>query len=62
MKDSDHVKIKSSNPLYFIINEADGHFEEKKRNKQLILDSTNKSKEVLKKYTQLWDGIIDKNR
>ena len=62
MKDSDHVKIKSSNPLYFIINEADGHFEEKNGNKYLILDSTNKSKEVLKKYTQLWDGIIDKNR
>ena len=30
MKDSDYVKIKSVNLLYLIINEVDGHFEEKK--------------------------------
>ena len=30
MKDSDYVKIKSVNPLYLIISEMDGHFEEKK--------------------------------
>ena len=35
----------------------DRHFEEKYGNKYLILYSTNKNKEVLKKYTQLWDGI-----
>ena len=29
MKDSDYVKIKSVNPLYLIISEVDGHFEEK---------------------------------
>ena len=40
-----------------IINEVDGHFEEKNRHKYLILDFTDKRKEVLKKYTQLWDGI-----
>ena len=26
-------------------------------NKYLIIDSTDKNKEVLKKYTKLWDGI-----
>ena len=40
-----------------IIDEPDGHFEEKNGNKYLILDSTDKNKEVLIKYTKLWDGI-----
>ena len=57
MKDSDYVKINSVNPLYLIIDEVDGHFEEKNGNKYLILDSTDKNKEVLIKYTKLWDGI-----
>ena len=57
MKDSDYVKINSVNPLYLIINEVDGHFEEKNGNKYLILDSTNENKEVWKKYAELWDGI-----
>ena len=48
IKDSDYVKLKSVNPLYLIINEVDGHFEEKNRNKYLALDSTYKNKEVLK--------------
>ena len=47
MKDSDHVKINSVNPLHLIINEVDGHFEEKNGNECLILDSTDKNKEVL---------------
>ena len=29
MNDSDYVKINSVNPLYLIIDEVDGHFEEK---------------------------------
>ena len=57
MKDCDYVKIKTVNPLYLISSEVDGHFEDKNENKYLIFDSTNKNKEVLKKYTQLWDGI-----
>ena len=57
MKDSDYVKRKIVNPLYLIISELDEHFKEKNGNNYLILDSTNKNKEVFKKYTQLWDGI-----
>ena len=57
MKYSDYVKIKSANPLYLIINELDGYSEEKNGKKFLILDSTNKNKEVLKKYMKLWIGI-----
>ena len=57
MKDSDCVRIKSVIPLFLIISEVDGPFEEKNGNKYLMLDSTNKNKEVLKKYVELWDGI-----
>ena len=57
MKDFDYVKIKSVNPLYLIINKVDGHFEKKNANKYLVLDSTDKNKEVLIKNTKLWDGI-----
>ena len=56
-KDSGYVKIKSVNPLHLIISEADGYFEQKNENKYLPLNSTNKNKEVLKKYTELWDEI-----
>ena len=56
-KNIDYVKIKRVNPLYLILSEMDGHFEEKNGNKYFILDSTNKGKEVLKKYAELWDGI-----
>ena len=57
MKDSDYVKINSVNLLYLIVDEVDGHLEEKNENKYLILDSTDKNKEVLMKYTKLWDRI-----
>ena len=57
MKDSDYVKINSVNPLYLIINEVDGYFEEINWNKYLTLISTDKNKEVLTKYTELWDEI-----
>ena len=57
MKDSDYVNINRVNPLYLIISDVDGYFEEKSRNKYLVLDSTDKNKEVLIKYTKLSDGI-----
>ena len=57
MKDSDYVKINSVNPLYLIIDKVDGCSEEKNGNKYLTLVSTDKNKEVLIKYTKLWDGI-----
>ena len=43
--------------MYLIINEVDGYFEEINGNKYLTLVSTDKNKEVLTKYTKLWDGI-----
>ena len=57
IKESCYIKINGVNPLYLTIGEADGCFEEKNGNKYLILDSTDKNKKVLIKYTTLWDGI-----
>ena len=57
MKDSDYVKTNSVKSLYLIIGKVDGYIEKNNRNKYLILDSTNKNKEVLMKYTKLWDTI-----
>ena len=63
----DYENIYSLIPLYLIIGNVDGHIEcnfaecnsikEKNKSKYLVFDSTDESKEVLKKYTGLWDGI-----
>ena len=49
--------INSVNPLYLMINEMIGHFEEKNENKYLVLDDVDENKEVLKKYEEVWKGI-----
>ena len=56
-KIADYNNINSVNPLYLLINEMIGHFEEKSKNKYLVLDDINESKEVLKKYEEVWEGI-----
>ena len=43
--------------MYHIIGKVDGHIEGKNKSKYLVFDSTDENKEVLKKYTELWDGI-----
>ena len=52
--------IYSVNPLYLIIAHANGYIEEKGVNKYLIFDSTDENKELLKKYSDVWNGIKDK--
>ena len=56
-KIGDCENIYSVNPLYLIIGKVDGHIEENNGNKHLVFDSTDENKEVLKRYTQLRDGI-----
>ena len=61
-KIDDCENIYSVNPLYLIIGKVDGHIEcnsvqKNNGNKYLVFDSTDENKEVLKKYTELWDGI-----
>ena len=49
--------------MYLIIKEVDGYMDEKILNKHLIFASTDKNKEVLKRFTKLWNEIkslIDK--
>ena len=54
---SDYESIHNVNSMYFIVGEADGYIEEKNGNKYLVFASKDKNKEVLKKYTELWDEI-----
>ena len=57
-KIDDCENISSVNPLYLLFNNTSGHIEEKNGQKYLIFDdSVNENKEVLKKYTDVWDGI-----
>ena len=56
-KIGDYNNINSVNPLYLMINEMIGHFEEKNENKYLVLDEIDENKEVLNKYEEGWEGI-----
>ena len=56
-KVDDYDNINSVNPLYLIINEMIGHFEEKNENKYLVLDEIDENKEVLEKYKEVWERI-----
>ena len=40
-----------------MVGEAEGFIEEKNGSNYLVFHSTVENKEVLKKYTKLWDGI-----
>ena len=59
MKDLDYVHIHSINPIYLLFDKVDEYIEESNGNKYLIFTPTNKNKEVLTKYTELWDKIKD---
>ena len=49
--------INSVNPLYLMINEMIGHFEEKNESKYLLLDDVDEKKNVSKKYEEVWEGV-----
>ena len=59
-KIDDCKNIYSVNPLYLLIDHASGYIEEKGVNKYLVFDSTDKNKELLKKYNDVWNGIKNK--
>ena len=59
-KIDDCENIYSVNPLYLLINHANGYIEEKGVNIYLIFDSTDENKELLKKCNDVWNGIRDK--
>ena len=43
--------------MYFIIDEVDRCIEDNNGNKLLLVIPKDKNKEILTKYTELWDGI-----
>ena len=49
--------INSVNPLYLMIDEMIGHFEEKNEKKYLVLDDVNENIEISKKYKEVWEGV-----
>ena len=51
------LKIYSVNPLYLILGDVNGYFEEINENKYLTLVPTNESREKMKKYEELWIKI-----
>ena len=51
--------LKSVNPLYLMINRIDCFIEEKSGDKYLNIASTDRNTKVLKKYSEVWDGIKD---
>ena len=54
------MNINSVNPLYLGITRANGYTEDKGMDKYLIFDSTDKNKELLIKYNDVFNGIINK--
>ena len=56
-KIDDYENIYNVNPLYLTIVKVDRFNEEKNGSKCLVFDSAGKNKEVLTKYTELWDLI-----
>ena len=57
-KVGDCENIYSLNPLYVLVNHASRWIKVKNGNKYLIFDnSVNEKKALLKKYTDVWDGI-----
>ena len=50
----------SVNPLYLNITHASGYIEEKGVNKYLFFDSADENKELIKKYSDVFNGIREK--
>ena len=46
--------------MYLIIAHANGYIKEKGVNKYLVFDSTDENKELLKKYNDVFNGIMGK--
>ena len=59
-KIDDCESIYSVNPLYLRVDHENGYIEEKDVNKYLVFGSTDKNKELLKKYNDFWNGFKGK--
>ena len=52
--------INSVNPLYLRIDNANGYIEEINEDKYLVFDVRDENKELLKRYDDVFNGLIDK--
>ena len=50
------------NPFYLLIDHVSGYIEEKGVYKYLVFVSTDKNKELLKRYNDVWNGIKNKSK
>ena len=57
---SGYIEEKDLNTLYLNIDYASEYIKEKGVNKCLVFDSTDENKELLKKYSDVWNGIKNK--
>ena len=57
-KIGDCMNINSVNPLYLSNIRVNGYIEEKDLNKYLLFGSTDENKELLKKYNDVFNGIM----
>ena len=61
-KIGDCYDVNSVNPLYLHIDNVSGYIKEINEDKYLIFDSTGENKKLLKKYNDVFNGLIDKIR
>ena len=62
-KIGDYENINSVHPFYLLyITRASGYIKEKNGNKYLIFDSADKNKELLKKYSEVFNGLEMKSK
>ena len=59
-KIGDCYDVNSVNPLYLRIDNASGYIEEINEDKYLVFDVRDENKELLKKYNDVFNGLIDK--
>ena len=57
---SGYIKEKDLNTLYLNIDHASGYIKDKGINKYLVFDSTDENKDLLKKYSDVWNRIKNK--
>ena len=51
--------VKSVNPLYLLIDNVSGYIEEINEDKYLVFDVKDENKELLKRYDDVFNGLID---
>ena len=59
INNSKYVKINNVKPLYLMFNRVNRYFEQINGNKNLTLVATDKSKDEIKMYEEMWNKIRD---